>query len=613
FRRENVAGEWRLSSLEPRPVESDGRLSFSAQEFRHAEALVATSGQESLILLGLPYSYGYGEPRSVERVFFFTDRALYRPGQPVYFKGVLLRQESQGSSVIPERELTLLLRDTNGQELSKMALRSNSFGSFSGVFTAPSGVLTGPLTISAPGFNGIAQVRVEEYKRPKFEVQLEAPKGEFRLGERITVTGSARTLTALPLSHLPVKYTVLRETRRPWSFWGWRPPSPPREICSGETVSDENGLFQVAFPAEPDPQNGENPSLVELFTVVATVVDSTGETRTGSASLPIGFRSLSLRLSSNPWLEVGKEQLLKVEGTSAAELPVPFQGKLTVFSLPPPETAPLPPLSHPYDQPWEGIVQETPSYGTLGEKVLEREVVGEGSLKVVMKLSSGAYKAVLESEDRFHRPIREEYTFLVVDPRSERPPTTTALLLKSQSTSLRVGEELHVLFGSSFPQGCASLEFYQNGKLFKHQWLGLTDRRQELLRLPITPQMRGGFTVLATLVKGGRLLSQSLKIAVPWREKALKVSLKSFRSRMEPGVKETWTLHVEGPDAEKVLSEGVATLYDSSLDLILPHSWPPNFLGLFPQDRTTFTKLFSNYPLSAANLFTGVRLPETPP
>ena len=613
FRRENVAGEWRQSSLEPRPVESDGRLSFSAQEFRNAEALVATSGQESLILLGLPYSYGYGEPRSVERVFFFTDRALYRPGQPIYFKGILLRQENQGPSLIPNRELTLLLRDTNGQELSKMALRSNSFGSFSGVFTAPSGGLTGPLTISAPGFNGIAQVRVEEYKRPKFEVQLEAPKGEFRLGERITVTGSARTLTALPLSHLPVKYTVLRETRRPWSFWGWKPPSPPREICSGETVSDENGLFQVAFPAEPDPQNGENPSLVELFTVVATVVDSTGETRTGSASLPIGFRSLSLRLSSNPWLEVGKEQLLKVEGTSAAELPVPFQGKLTVFSLPPPETAPLPPLSHPYDQPWEGIVQETPSYGTLGEKVLEREVVGEGSLKVVMNLSSGAYKAVLESEDRFHRPIREEYTFLVVDPRSERPPTTTALLLKSQSTSLRVGEELHVLFGSSFPQGCASLEFYQNGKLFKHQWLGLTDRRQELLRLPITPQMRGGFTVLATLVQGGRLLSQSLKIAVPWREKALKVSLKSFRSRMEPGVKETWTLHVEGPDAEKVLSEGVATLYDSSLDLILPHSWPPNFLGLFPQDRTTLTKLFSNSPLSDTNLFTGVRLPETPP
>ena len=118
-----------------------------------------------------------------------------------------------------------------------MALRSNSFGSFSGVFTAPSGVLTGPLTISAPGFNGIAQVRVEEYKRPKFEVQLEAPKGEFRLGERITVTGSARTLTALPLSHLPVKYTVLRETRRPWwptrrlwtsATWTWARRDPSR-------------------------------------------------------------------------------------------------------------------------------------------------------------------------------------------------------------------------------------------------------------------------------------------------------------------------------------------------------------------------------------------------
>ena len=613
FRREYAAGEWRQSSLEPRPVESDGRLSFSAQEAPHAEALVAASGGETLIHYGIPYGYGHGESRSLERVFFFTDRALYRPGQPVYCKGILLLQDSQGSRVIPDRELTLLLRDTNGQEVSKIALRSNSFGSFSGVLTAPSGGLTGPLTISAEGFNGTAQVRVEEYKRPKFEVQLETPKGEFRLGERVTIAGSARTLTALPLSRLPVKYTVLRETRRPWSFWGWRPPSPPREICSGETASDQEGRFQVEFLAEPDPQNGDDTALVQLFTVVATVVDSTGETRSGSASLPIGFRSLSLRLSSNSWLEVGKEQFLKVEGTSAAELPVPFQGKLTVFSLLHPERVPLPPLSPPYDRPWEGFTQEAPfSYGALGEKVLEKEVAGQGSLLVPISLPAGAYKAVLESEDRFHRPLREEYTFLVVDPRSERPPTKTALLFQSESTNLRVGEELRVLFGSSFPQGCVCVEFYKDGKLFKHQWLGLTSRRQELLRLPITPQMRGGFTLLATLVQEGRLLSQTLKIAVPWREKALSVSLKSFRSRMEPGVKETWTLHVEGPDAEKVVSEGTASLYDSSLDLILPHSWPPNFLGLFPQDRTTLTKLFSNSLLSDTPLFTGVRLPATP-
>ena len=247
---------------------------------------------------------------------FFTDRSLYRPGQTVYFKGICVQIDADGKNyqVLPKRNVSVQFLDPNRQEIENLALVSNDFGSVTGQFTAPKDRLTGLMTIEAADHTGATQLRVEEYKRPKFEVTLEPPATAIRLGGDVEVTGKAMAYTGAPVDGAMVRYRVVRQARWPY-WWSWYfdvKPSGSQEIAHGKAATDAEGKFVVPFTARPDPTIPESDDPSFVFQVLADVTDNAGETRSGSTGVTLGYAALAVTLSAGETAESNREFPLSI-------------------------------------------------------------------------------------------------------------------------------------------------------------------------------------------------------------------------------------------------------------------------------------------------------------
>src|SRR5690606_30632716 len=242
-------------------VTADPRSSYVI-EVEHAGQQLAT--QHPL------WNQGHTEREdSVERTVFFTDRALYRPGQSIHYKGIAVRAKRNEAdyTTLSRRRVTVVLRDPNGQDVARAEHRTNGYGSFSGVFTAPRDTLLGQMSlIVTDGPDGLATVRVEEYKRPKFQVEIDAPAEAAKLGETVVVNGRARAYSGASVDGAQVQWRVERQVDLPPWCW-WLPRVPTKDIAHGTAVTDSDGAFVVSFPAEPDPTVSEKNEPVFRFVV----------------------------------------------------------------------------------------------------------------------------------------------------------------------------------------------------------------------------------------------------------------------------------------------------------------------------------------------------------
>ena len=246
------------------------------------------------------YSYKPNNYNSGTRIFFFTDRAIYRPGQTIYFKGILAKWNTKTNEyeVKKNNNVSVTFRDPNHQQVKLSSFTTNEYGSFSGTFTAPADRLTGRYRIQGHGHSGMTAFRVEEYKRPKFKVELEKPTESFKLGKRVKVTGNAIAYTGAKIDGAKVKYRVVREVRLPaWCWWYYNPGSS-QEITHGTTTTQKDGSFEIKFTAKPDRSIPEKNEPTFSFRVYADVTDSNGETRSDNTRINIGYTAMALNLSA---------------------------------------------------------------------------------------------------------------------------------------------------------------------------------------------------------------------------------------------------------------------------------------------------------------------------
>ena len=247
-------------------------------------------------------------PAADERTIFFTDRALYRPGQIIQYKGICLRvdQEKDNYQVLGGRKVTVVFSDANGKEIARQTRPSNDYGSFAGSFTAPRDRLMGAMQIRVEnGPQGGAMLRVEEYKRPKFQVALDAPKTAPKLNDTADLTGHALSYTGAAVDGASVQYRVVREVRMP-PWWGWFGRRLPRqgesqEIAHGTTMTATDGSFKISFTAKPDLSVPEKDEPTFVYQVTADVTDTTGETRSTERRLNVGYTALAATLDADEW------------------------------------------------------------------------------------------------------------------------------------------------------------------------------------------------------------------------------------------------------------------------------------------------------------------------
>jgi hypothetical protein len=621
-----------------KPAENPGYL-FRA---RH-------NGQELATAADI-WTYGWQNQQTYQpaaQTVFFTDRAIYRPGQTIQYKGICLwvDQSKDNYEVLKREQLTVVFKDVNGKEVARQQQRANDYGSFAGSFTAPRDRLMGQMTLQVEGrAQGVGYFRVEEYKRPKFEVTLDAPKTAAKLNEKVSLAGHAMNYTGAAVDGAAVKYRVVREVRMPW-WWGWwrggRPGSQSQEIAHGMTTTGTDGTFKVEFTAKPDPKVPEKDEPSFVFQVNTDVTDSAGETRSAERSIRVGYTALEAMINADDWQTDGKPVELKLETKTLDGEPQVAEGSVKVYDLQAPERVYRRPLGG--FQPWRytgefgdgelGKDLSDPNNWPLGEVVAEKGFTTDtnGVAKLSFKLPAGAYRAVLETQDRLGKKVTGRLPLQVLQPEATKLAIKIPQLLAAPDWVRQPGQEFMALWGTGYETGRAFVEIEQRHELVQRYWTKAGQTQQQI-KLAVTEATRGGFFVHITYVRENRAYLESRKVNVPWKNKDLDLKWEHFVSKLQPGQKETWTLligkwsdkvmerwsngttnapspqHSNTPTLhhsttpERLAAEMVATLYDESLDAFAPLNWPHRF-AVFREDYSTLQSQFTDTPMGFQRAF----------
>ncbi len=571
-------------------ADSDGFLNLESDQ-RRPFAFTVQDGPDRLVGTSQRYAWKYGESGdAIERVsHVFTDRAIYRPGQTVFFKAILLVREGDRHSVRKDEKTVFQLLDPNGRDVESVELTSNEFGTVHGKFTAPIGAGTGRMIIRDP--HGSASVQVEEYKRPRFEVTFDGVEGEVDLGSTVEVRGEARAFSGAAVDGAQVRYRVVRRPMiRPWFFWRGEPPNwSEAEITSGLVTTGREGEFVVSFEAKPDPQVDPVTNASFVFEVLVDVTDVAGETQSGRTSVTVGFTSIVLEIRSPNSIVAESAEPIRIVASNLEGANVALPGRLVVSRLQPPDrlfrSRPWPRVDRPildrdrfltlfpldvYDD------EDDPVNWPTAETIIDGAFDSSDSVavdaEVVAAWRPGRYRIVTTAEDSKGREVRAERIITVVSVEQKRLPVPTFDWFVPVKTAGEPGERARLLVGTGAADSRVFVEVERRDRITERWTLDLSDE-QRLVEFPIGEADRGNFAVHLTYVRFGRLQTHSELIRVPYTDRQLNVQLETFRDLLYPGSKEEWRIRVTGHRGEPVVAELLASMYDASLDQFIVHDW----------------------------------------
>ena len=543
------------------------------------------------------------DPSPSEQTIFFTDRSLYRPGQTIHYKGICIHTDTVGDNyqTLAGRSLTVVFRDTNYQEISRQEHKCNDYGSFSGSITAPRDRLMGRMSLIVQhehGPSGSTYFNVEEYKRPKFRVQLDAPAEAPRLDTEVVVPGTATAYTGAAIGGAQVEWRVVRQVRFPfWCWWArWIYPSYGVEqaIAHGSAITEVDGSFSIPFTAKPDLSISPEDEPIFAYRVHADVTDTTGETRSDEHTVSAGYTALTATIYANTWQTKDNPVELIITTQSIDDQPEPAEGTVQIYTLKQPDRVVRAKMGSTGQQPDPSNPETWELADLLSEQAFQTDAQGQTMLSVV--LEAGIYRALLQTQDRFGKPIAARHTIHVVDPQAEHFSVHVANHFAAPVWSVEPGESFVALWGTGYDTGRAYVELECRGELLRAWWTD-PNRTQEIIEQEVTEDMRGGFTLRVTYIRENRAYLNERIVNVPWTNKQLTIQWESFRSLLEPGQEEVWTAVITGPDASKAVAEMVAGMYDASLDQYLRHYWTQSFWGFRSESARLYSR-FENNTLS---------------
>lgn len=576
--------------------DENGQFSFSPfNEERSVRYVIVADNKGEQVATGESYGRGNsGQADDKNQVLFFTDRALYRPGQMIHYKGISVHY-SQGDGnyqTLANQRVEVLFHDSKGVEIARSVHTTNDYGSFSGVFTAPRDRLMGRMSLGT--LNNISRIcvfRVEEYKRPKFQVELAAPKKGAKLDEQVSLIGKAKAYSGAAIGGAEVKWRVERDAQCPSWCWWWR-STGRKTIAHGTALTEADGRFKIEFNAESDPSIEIENEPIFNYSIYADVTDDTGETRSAERLLRVGYSAIEATLDIDEWQTNDSPVVVHVSTHSLDREAQAIKGKLTVYALKQPRSVMRASLG------WGDWASESdptnPDLWELGAVEVEQSFqTGEnGKTELFFPLDVGVYRVSLEAKDRYGKVVTTRKTVRVLDPSASRLEMKLANVLTSPAWSVEPGETFEAIWGTGYDEGRAFVELECNGISLKRYWTS-EKGTQERIELPITENMRGGVYLRITYVRENRAYLEQKTIEVPWSNKELSVKWERFRSKLLPGEKETWTAVVKGADGKNAAAEMVATLYDASLDEFGGFSWISSF-GVFRRAGGWLSRSFNN-------------------
>lgn len=532
------------------------------------------------------------------RVFLFTDRSIYRPGQTVFFKGIVVTKEknSNRSKIIAaQTPINVVLKDVNNKETDSMSVKLNEFGSFSGKFKLPENTLTGNFSIVSEIYQGYANISVEEYKRPKFYVEFDTLKTSYKLNDTITITGYAKSYAGNAMDNARVKFNVQRNTRflYPWMFWKiGRPNSRGQQIADGIIKTDAAGKFEISFIAKPDNSVDKSTEPVFDFSIEAVVTDNSGETREGNSSVSVGYKSLQLSIAVPATVEVNdfKEIGISTQNLAGQNVATDVSISITQLQSPAkiyrerlweqPDQFSLSKIefekAFPYDlyenendhRNWpkkEAVITETINTGLNSKINIQKSQIGEGW-----------YIIEATANDKEGNPVKDVQYIQLYNKDSSELASKETSWSAPVATAVQPGEQAKLLIGTSYekvnlilntdykatPQSDTNYyAFYQ------------LNNQKQLFSYSAKEEDRNGLGIWYAFVKNNRFYTGGTSVEIPYLHKDLQIDYTTYRNKTEPGSEEKWTVTVKGDDKEKATAELLTAMYDASLDQFKPHNW----------------------------------------
>ena len=466
----------------------------------------------------------------------FTDRAIYRPGQKVHATAVSYIVKKGLDASVPGKsmELKFILRDANWKQVAEQKATTDEYGTASVDFELPQGGQTGMYHVSVNN-RANSSFRVEEYKRPTFEITFPKVNEKYNWGDTVVVKASAKTYAGVPVQGAKVEYQVTRRNQ----LWWWGAGSAGQLVKTDSCVTREDGTFDVEIPLEASLSGKDEADRSDFmriarffnFEVSAIVTDISGESHEGVMSLPLGTKPTILTVNLPKRIETDSLKTVTFAYRNASGMEISSNLKYRIDK-----------------GEWKDAEANAPiSMAVLPSGVHEMEAIcGQDTLQQKFTL------------------------FSIKDTHPMEP--TTEWYYQTAKTFPRDGKPVYVQVGSSENGAHIVYSIIAGNKLLEK---GAWELGDSIVTLPFTykPEYASGVVINYSFVKNGECYTRKISIARPLPEKKLNITWKTFRDRLTPGQKEKWTLQITTPDGKPAKAQLMSVLYDKSLDQLADHTW----------------------------------------
>lgn len=477
----------------------------------------------------------------------FTDRSIYRPGQTVHASAISYIVKKGLDASVPGKsmELNFILRDANGKQVAEQKATTDEYGTASVDFELPKEGQTGLYFISVNG-TVTKYVRVEEYKRPTFEITFPKVNEKYNWGDTVVVKATAKTYSGVPVQGAKVEYQVTRRNQ----LWWWGAGSAGQLVKTDSCVTREDGTFDVEIPLEASLSGKDEVDMSDFmriarffnFEVSAIVTDISGESHEGVMSLPLGTKPTILTVNLPKRIETDSLKTVTFAYRNASGMPISSRLKYRIDK-----------------GEWKDAEANAPVS-------IKEYASSSASSSLVWKSGVHQLEAICGQDT-----LQQKFTlFSMKDTHPVEP--TTEWYYQTAKTFPRDGKPVYIQVGSSENGAHIVYSIIAGNKLLEK---GAWELGDSIVTLPFTykEEYASGIVLNYSFVKQGKCYTRMMSIARPLPEKKLNIAWKTFRNRLTPGQKEEWTLKITTPDGKPAKAQLMSVLYDKSLDQIAPHSW----------------------------------------
>lgn len=596
-------------------TDSKGLASFKKVNNNYNYETIEVSTENDSIFIDkeyIRYSDDYKESENDKisgKVEFYLDRAIYRPGQTVYYKGIAIQKIKNKTSIIANTTFKITANDANYQLIKEFEVTTNEFGSFSGEFILPKNGLTGQFSLNAfksqvqssflenTNFeNSRISFQVEEYKRPKFEVTFDPKKESFQVNQSIKVKGNAKAFAGSNISDAKVTYTVTRYTSYFRNYYG----NEENEVLTfGETKTDASGKFSIDFTALPSKNSIKEQLPIFNYKIYATITDINGETHSAETAIKVGFHDLIINAILPNEIETKDKNEINLSSTNLNGEFLAAKGEIKLYFVKPlsnkfknriwqkPEIQTISAEDFERLFPYEIYENETdtPKEILLFSRKIDTQKDKKIVLDFISNYKSGKYKLVFSAKDSFSNPIESISNFKLIQSKDKINPSQLFTVQQINENPKKDGY-VEVKLSSVIPELYITVNGNYNSKIYFEDTFHLQNN-ETTIRIPVKNEFEKNIKLGFESVFENGTFTQEINIILKAEEIKLEWAVESFRNKIQPGSSENWSFKLNAFNT-KAEAEVLASMYDSSLDQFSKKEWDALKFNRYNYNGTNF-------------------------